>query len=680
MKSIGEQGLRLAQRSGFLSLAAVFWLGCGASPADSEPAVMDGSTSSEELGAQPEDGLADAYDNFIDGFAGFNEVSIYQVGLGYHPGLSTEKLGAAVGRASLDMNKGKVNATLSNVPNGASFELWFVKNAPGGTMAPESGDQLVKIGKFTGQDGDRTLDVDVGAGVLFDLDLLVVTRAGKKPTESRILVADRTLFEKRLLRFRQNQELDPVTGTLANNIETKDPLVARGAQLFFNETFGGNGRTCGTCHRAEHNLTIDPDFIATLPQSDPLFVAENNPNLAKLENSALLRTRGLILENLDGFDDPTHKFVLRGVPHTLSLGLTNGIGNIFNGTPPDHRLGWSGDGGPGRSTLHEFTFGAIIQHFTKTLNRKPGVDFRVPTQEELDALEAFQLFTGRQKPVDFSSQFPTDARALNGKSLFEGTGCTFCHVDLQGFSDFFNNNFDTGVANLTPDLPDDDGFLTPGDRTFNVPPLAEAADTPPFFHNNAVNTIEDAVGFYFSPTFRASPSSFFIFSDLGTSDQQDIAAFLRVVNSATNIDQVRKRAKYVQDVRSSGNTDLLAVAIADTHDARSVLSDKQLSPSVQKLLKSAEAALKNAASDKDADRPPTMAKVISFLDKARAALFTTTPPDPGPGGGGFGGSVAAGGGPGTGGSMSSGGSSATAGGPQVGGAADGSGGSSGGMK
>ena len=49
------------------------------------------------------------------------------------------------------------------------------------------------------------------------------------------------------------------------------------------------------------------------------------------------------------------------------------------------------------------------------------------------------------------------------------------------------------------DLPFDDGFSGGftgsgiGDGSFNIPPLAEAADTPPLFHNNAAATIEDAV-------------------------------------------------------------------------------------------------------------------------------------------------------------------------------------------
>jgi hypothetical protein len=644
MRSILKGELGFARQGWSLLAAAVFVAGCSAASGDSEDSLATNLGGEEqELTTTPPDGLADAFNTFLGVFAGNNFDRQFPIGYAFHPGLSTEKVvgpsGAlASGQATLDLNTGNVTATLNNVPSGAKFDLWLVKNVAGGTVAPEATDQMLKVGKFSTTGTSRTLTAAIGIDVGFDLDLIVVTRAGKKPTESRVAVGDRTLFEKRLFRFRQGKGLDPVTGPVANNIETTDPLVARGAQLFFNETFGGNGRTCGTCHRADDSLTIDPAFIAKLPQSDPLFVAENNPDLAGLEDSQLLRSRALIRENLDGFDDPTNKFVMRSVQHTLSLGLTNGITNAFSG-PPDHRLGWSGDGGPGRSTLHEFTFGAIIQHFTKTLARRPGVDFRVPTEEELDALEAFQLFSGRQQAVDFTQNAPTNPRAQNGRNLFQNTGCTFCHTDVFGFVDS-NINFDTGVADLLPELPADDGFNSPGDRTFNVQPLVEAADTPPFFHNNAFNTIEDAVGFYFSPTFQASPSSFFIFNQLTTEQQGDLAAFLRVINSAANIDQVRKRVEYIKNVRSAGNTDLLNVAIADTRDARVVLSDKGLNSGVQKQLSNAEAQLKTALAAKDKTRPSTMTKVLSLLDKARAALFTT---DPGTGGIGPGGSTSSGG-------------------------------------
>ena len=42
-----------------------------------------------------------------------------------------------------------------------------------------------------------------------------------------------------------------------------------------------------------------------------------------------------------------------------------------------------------------FAQGAIAQHFPKTLERINGIDFRLATSEELDALEAYMLSLGR---------------------------------------------------------------------------------------------------------------------------------------------------------------------------------------------------------------------------------------------------------------------------------------------
>ena len=41
-------------------------------------------------------------------------------------------------------------------------------------------------------------------------------------------------------------------------------LIDRGRALFFEETFAGNGRTCGSCHPVDNNFTIDPKSIAGL--------------------------------------------------------------------------------------------------------------------------------------------------------------------------------------------------------------------------------------------------------------------------------------------------------------------------------------------------------------------------------------------------------------------------------
>ena len=629
--------LHAARSPFFAVLAAMTVAACGGAPAGTDVVPNEADLASSEAAATTEDGLADAYATFKTAFINDGFDQFFPMGIGFHPALSTEKVVGASGQTpsaavTLDFTTTNVRSTIIGGPANLQLDLWFVKNVAGTgrTVRPESGDQFFKVGSFqpvTGEVGSYFITKDIGANINFDLDMVVVTRRGQSPTASRVLVGSRTLFEKRFFREKLGKTLDPVTGTLANNVETTDALVERGAQLFFNETFGGNGRTCGTCHRAERSLTIDAAFIATLPQSDPLFVFETNPALAQLEDSTLLRQRGLIRENLDGFEDPTHKFVERGIPHTLSLSLTDGRPNGIEFSP-QLQLGWSGDGAPGRGTLNEFSFGAIFQHFTKTLARRPGVDFRIPTQEELDSLEAFQMFTGRQKTNNINNLVPREARAANGKALFFNQGqCQACHNDMA--STTIDNNFDTGVRNLTPELPFDDGAAEgPSGRnptSFNVPPLLEAADTAPLFHNNAAADIEAAVAFYVSDTFRNSPGGAGFNIVLTTSEQADLAAFLRVLNAAENVRQVRKRVDFVRTHRSSGNTSLLTAAIADTGDAINVLSAKGLNPAAVSELRDVKQTLEIAKANADADRPSFMQHALTFLNLVKGQLFSANP-------------------------------------------------------
>lgn len=603
--------------------------------------VQSGATQQAITG---EDGLAEAFQVFTQNFVADGQDQRFTIGFGFHPGLVTQRVAvagaAASGSATLVFADGRVQATLHNVPDDQRFDLWFVKNVPGDgrTVRPDSGDQLFKIGSFQPSTvaNTHTLDVVVGAaGVGFDLDEVVVTAADKSPISSVVASGARTVLEKRFFRERASGGLDPVTGATSNTVESNDLLIARGAQLFFSETFGGNGRTCGTCHPAENNLTIDPSFIAALPPTDPLFVAETNPALAQLENPTLLRHDALILENVDGFEDPTHKFVLRGVPHTLAMSTSTGRGDIpifpSDGPPPDFRTGWGGDGAPGRGSLNEFAFGAIVQHFTRSLDRKVGVDFRVPTQDELDALEAFQLFSGRQHNPNTASITFREARAENGKILFLGP-CVACHRDVIGGRE--NLMVDTDVERILINAPRDGGFGTTGTDTqggigtgrFNVPPLIEAADTGPFFHNNTITTIEDAVNFYVTDVFFFSPGRAFSGPINFTPDQvNDVAAFLRVINAAENIRQTRKRTLFVQQNRSSGNTAILQVAINDLQDAIDDLEPKSLDPGAVHALKTAKLTLQTARANDDSARADFAANALVWLGLARDDLFTANP-------------------------------------------------------
>src|ERR1043165_1245740 len=239
-----------------------------------------------------------------------------------------------------------------------------------------------------------------------------------------------------------------------------------GGDLFLRETFNGNGRSCATCHAVTRNFTIDPGFIATLPASDPLFVAETNPALARLEIPKEMRQFGLILENVDGFaPDPTTHFVLRSVPHTLSLATT-----VTNppGAPatPANRTGWSGDGAPGTGALRDFQTGAITQHYTRSLARVPGTDFRLAVDGELDRIDHFMRQLGRLNERSLAPIVLNDAGAEAGRQRFLTVGCNACHGNAGANASFGgggNRNFNTGVetarnAELAP-FPHDGGFL-----------------------------------------------------------------------------------------------------------------------------------------------------------------------------------------------------------------------------
>jgi cytochrome c peroxidase len=301
-------------------------------------------------------------------------------------------------------------------------------------------------------------------------------------------------------------------------------LVAEGARLFFEETFGGNGRTCGTCHPAENGFTLSPEFVAGVPPGDPLFVAERVPELAGLENSTLLRgPRALILENVDGFDQPP---VFRGVPHTFDLAAT---------AP----FGWGGT----VFALGEFVDQAVRQHFPRTLNRVPGVDFRLPTDAERAALVAFMESTTRGpagvEPVDFRAFVRTEAEE-RGRLLFFGrANCVFCH---NGPLLTDNAAFDTGVTRRAGNDVAPAGCTPPctplgaledrnGSRRFNVPTLFGTQSSAPFFHDNSAATLREAVAHYASPEFNGSEGGIFSGGIVITDAEiDDVAAFLEALD------------------------------------------------------------------------------------------------------------------------------------------------------
>jgi len=392
--------------------------------------------------------------------------------------------------------------------------------------------------------------------------------------------------------------------------------ICAGADIFFNETFNGNGRTCGTCHSAFHNFTIDGPFVQNLKATnpgDPLFVADNVPALATLETPFLAQNGG-VLENVDGFEDLTNKFVVRGVPHLLAL-ATSITPDPADGepTPPVDRVGWGGDGAPGDGSLRSFLNGAITQHYPKTLARVPGVDFRLATDQEQDLVLAFQLNLGRQNELDINQVNMFDAAANEGRRAFIDPArgrCNECHANAGANSlpSGKNRNFDTRTRLVNPfssvpavfdggfggkDLAQpnfdavDAGFLNSyGDGTFNTPPLIEAADTGPFFHTNTFTNLEGAAGFYRNFPFSGSPADQILAQKFGTpvsfsnDDANLIARFLRGLNVALNLDMAEQRLTAAQalanrfhNTRADVQQGLMRLAESELNDALNVLTD-----------------------------------------------------------------------------------------------------------
>ena len=437
--------------------------------------------------------------------------------------------------------------------------------------------------------------------------------------------------------------------------------VCVGADLFFRDGFGGNGRTCASCHPVAHNFTIDPAFIATLPASDPLFVAETVPALAGLERPQLMRQFGLILENVDGLDSPTTKFVMRSVPHTLALATSVTAQAVpTDGTtrPPNERTGWSGDGAPNAGELRDFQTGAVTQHYTRSLARVSGTDFVLPTADELDRIVAYMRTVGRTNELDLTTVGLSDAGAEAGRVAFLDPvkRCNGCHRNAgANVAAGFNRNFDTGVERARiPDLdsaglPRDGGFGGQGlasfnhdadgdgindsfgNGTFNTPPLIEAADTGPFFHTNAFATIEAAIGFYTSAAFAQSPAGGGNPIPLSAADIANLGRFLRVINAAMNcqlaLARVDALVQIIGDQKNHARDQqqtLAQLALVEVNDAMADLSAvAALNAAAQASLADAQAALADAAAQAShVQRLRSAQRAGSAITAANAALGT----------------------------------------------------------
>ncbi len=239
----------------------------------------------------------------------------------------------------------------------------------------------------------------------------------------------------------------------------------------------------------------------------------------------------------------------------------------------------------------------------------------------------------------------TDAGAELGRTTFLDPlkRCNGCHNNASAHNAAgINRNFNTGVeAARVPSLdtlgiPHDGGFGSVpsmfgfGTGSFNTPPLIEAADTGPWFHTNAFGPqIEDAISFYTTAAFAASPSGNGNVIPLSSTDITNVGRFLRVLNASMNLQLANARISglvQIIDDQKNHNRDLqqalALLALAEVNDALADLAGVSgLNVSAQTLLQDAQASLQCASTNAShVHRLSCAEDALSSISSADASL------------------------------------------------------------
>jgi cytochrome c peroxidase len=354
----------------------------------------------------------------------------------------------------------------------------------------------------------------------------------------------------------------------------ENPAATRkqGRRLFREETFGGNGRTCETCH-SRRTGTLSPEDVQELLKKDPnnpLFLHDGLDNGAwgtsRIAEHATIRIERPLPPNVRIAEDPsaTSVVLLRGIPGTLNAPALDPVFMY------DLRA----------VTLEDQALGAIHDHAQNSVE---------PTQQELELIADFQRTARRffSSPVldHFARGGPppvlppgNTTSEKRGRLMFVETPftpgstngiCALCHTGpmLNQFSPFnptgppgarianigvsernllnlpvYTFLIDDGSGNVqTVALPDPGVVLTnprpPGvpppfvrhpaffAGMFKIPSLWGVRKTAPYFHDNSAKTLEEVAAFY-TDLFATGPD---FPVQLTAQDEADMVAFLKLL-------------------------------------------------------------------------------------------------------------------------------------------------------
>jgi cytochrome c peroxidase len=370
-----------------------------------------------------------------------------------------------------------------------------------------------------------------------------------------------------------------MAGAQHNSAKAADHKSQNGQALFDKETFGGNGRTCETCHGKQTGTFSIAEAQARFARNpnDPLFRQPDSDSGEGQTYDRLLTTGTITIDvplapNLRVLDDPDARTVrvFRGTP------------TVKNVTTLQEFL--MSDGRESSANLQHQALGAIQQHTQHTVE---------PTLAQLDDIAAFersnQRFFSSGKLKQYAEggappQLPdgNTASERRGRQFFNGNRqCGICHngpmLDTSSAFDFlqapgsrfhfvgagfqlghFDESFEADGQTLvlepgnpnrnrpfeftladgsTVDIiaPDLGRGLITGDPneayTFKIPTLWGIKDTAPYFHDNSARTLEELLDHYnrlFQFISDQIPGDDF-FRQMTEQDKADIIAFLQLL-------------------------------------------------------------------------------------------------------------------------------------------------------
>lgn len=306
-----------------------------------------------------------------------------------------------------------------------------------------------------------------------------------------------------------------------------------GKRLFDNETFGGNGRTCVTCHSHGTGTVSPQDAQAryAADPNDPLFVHDGSDDgaghgVTRMLNDATIRIQLSLPPNVSLAGDPSARSVVvtRGIPTTLNTPALDPV-LMLDGRQPNleaQALGAMHDHAqavsfPTTSQLQELVAFEKSKSFfsSAALERyaRDGVAPTLPAGKTESEIRGRRLFEDIVDPADPKAGLCAACHAgpmlnetgVNGETLGIPRHTRFISIGVSELNAAHNpvrHYVFTNGDNTTTDVfsPDPGLALVTGRaehaNAFKTPSLWGAAKTAPYFHDNSAKTLEDVMNHY----------------------------------------------------------------------------------------------------------------------------------------------------------------------------------------